>query len=71
MSGIRTRAVRYDRDTHRIQRGDDVVALAQRLSSDRWSLCDTNDVRIGRRTYATPKEVATAFDEIGSGGSAT
>jgi hypothetical protein len=67
MSIIKTRAVRYDKDTYRIQEGDDVVAMAQRMANDRWSLCDINDRRIGKRTYATPKEVAVAFDAIREG----
>ncbi len=62
-----TRAVRYDKDTHRIQQGDDIVALAQRLSNNRWVLNDRNDQRMEKRTHSTPRQVARAYDEIMAG----
>lgn len=59
------KAHRYDKDVYRIQReGDEVLAFAMRLSNDRWSLTDTNDRRIGKGTYGSPKEVAAAFDAL-------
>lgn len=64
MTDTKTRAVRYDKDTYRIQQGDDVVALAQRLSNDRWVLVDTNDHRLEKRSHAKPKDVAAAYDAL-------
>jgi hypothetical protein len=59
------KAVRYDRDVYRIQRGgDDVLAFAMRLSNGRWALCDTDDRRLDGRTYDGPKEIAAAFDAL-------
>lgn len=64
MTDQKTRAVRYDKDTYRIQKGDDVVALAQRLTNDRWVLVDTNDHRLEKRSHAKPKDVAAAYDAL-------
>lgn len=60
----KARSVRYDKDTHRIQIGDEVVALAQRLTNDRWVLNDMNDRRMEKRSHASPKEVAAAYDDV-------
>lgn len=60
-------AVRYDKDAYRIQRGDDIVAMALRLANGAWSLYDTSDRRLSKRTWTKPAEVAKAFDEIDNG----
>lgn len=61
---IPARAVRYDRDSQRIQRGDEIVAMAMRLANDRWCLNDMSDRRIGGRTYASPKEVVADYERL-------
>ena len=58
------KAVRYDADVYRIQRDDEVLAFALRLSNGLWSLADVNDRRIGRASYRTPKEAAQAFNDL-------
>lgn len=64
------RAVRYDKNTHRIQRGDEIVALAQRVGNDRWVLNDMHDRRMNKATYAKPKDVAAAFEKMSADGKA-
>lgn len=61
---VPARAVRYDRDSHRIQRGEEIVAMAIRLANDRWCLNDVSDRRIGGRTYASPKEVVADYERL-------
>lgn len=58
---IAPKAVRYDKDAYRIELDGVVVAMALRLSNDRWALHDTDDRRIGARTWGKPAEVATAY----------
>lgn len=56
------RAVRYDAIAYRIQRGDEIVAMALQLANDRWAIHDLSDRRIDRATYATPKAAADSFE---------
>lgn len=60
----KTRAVRYDDDACRIQRGDEIVAMALRLSNSRWGLYDTQERKITGRTFGSAAAVAKAFDAI-------
>lgn len=61
---IPARAVRYDRDSQRIQRGEEIVAMAMRLANDRWWLTDMRDRRIGKRTYASPGEAVADYERL-------
>lgn len=55
---------RYNQDAYRILVDAEVVAMALRLANDRWALFDLNDRRMSKMSFATPKEVATHFDEL-------
>lgn len=61
---IRSRAVRYDKDAYRIQHGEQIVAMALRLANGAWGLYDMQDRRLARETWATPAEVAEAFEQM-------
>mgnify|MGYP001208011616 CR=1 FL=1 len=59
------KAVRYDKDAYRIEDAQGtVVAMALRLTNDRWALYDTEDHRLSRRTWSKPAEVAAEFDVL-------
>lgn len=60
----KTRAVRYDKDAYRLERGTDIVGTALRLTNDRWALFDREERRLTRSTYPNPAAVAAAFDSM-------
>lgn len=50
--------VRYSKDVYQIH--DDsgaVVYLALRLANDRWGAYDSNDNRLTKQSFSTPKDV--------------
>jgi len=58
-----TKVERYNGDAYNITRDGEVIALVNRLTSNRWILKDTNDQRIGSRTFESPKEAHAYFVE--------
>jgi len=69
MDQVKTRVVRYDADSSRIQHGDEIVAMALRLANGRWGLYDTEERRLTKATFSSPDEVAEAFDRNKAKGS--
>ncbi len=55
---------RLDSNAYRILVETEVVAMAFRLSDDRWALFDMDDHRMSNRSFSTPQEAATHFDEL-------
>lgn len=52
---------RYDKNAHRIMRGDEVVGMALRLGNGKWSLNDAEEKRLTARTFVTPPEALHEF----------
>lgn len=61
---IAPKVVRYDKDVYRIELDGVIVAMAMRLTNDRWALNDTNDRRISKSTWSKPAEVAKAYGDM-------
>lgn len=58
----KSKAVRYDKNASRIERGGDIVAMALRLANNRWGLYDRDERRLVTKTFENPAAVAEAFD---------
>lgn len=58
------KAVRYDAIAYRIERDGALVAMALQLGNGLWSLNNTEEQKIGKRNYKSPKEAAVAFDAL-------
>lgn len=61
------RAVRYNADASRIQRGDEIVAMALKLTNGRWGLYDCNEQKLTPTTYKSARDVAAAFNKLDMG----
>lgn len=59
-----TKAVRYDKNSYQLVRNGKVVAIASRLTNDRWQVNDMNDRRIDALgTFCNPQLAAQAYEE--------
>ena len=45
----------------RLERGDDTVATILQLANGRWSLCDTQERPVTKRSFATPRAARDWF----------
>jgi len=58
-----TKVERYNSDAYNITKDGEVIALVNRLTSNRWILKDVSDQRIGSRTFESPKEAHAYYVE--------
>ncbi|MDU7525137.1 MAG: hypothetical protein E7K72_27855 [Roseomonas mucosa] len=59
------RAVRYNGDAYRLQRGERIVAVALRFTNGRWGLFKKDGNRIGTESFPTPRDVCDHAKETG------
>ncbi|WP_154667728.1 hypothetical protein [Leisingera caerulea] len=54
---------RLDKDIQRINRGENVVGLAMRLTNDRWGAFNTEGASLTALTFPNPRGVLCWFQE--------